>query len=238
MLEWDELPARRRNERLGVIDFSFSWLRDENLTHAIIRDRLWDWLQAFVIIDDLDDENELEPIRAFVSRGGIELAAQEIDDPDCIFREALLSILSWCCMVPEYIPRVMSTGIHKMAIRFVNEDPEEDTAEISMSLLRALSSLGGPLRDCLLHDGLLECVRVYIRDLHSPANDVRLRRAFRAASIITRLADRDKSGRGKRMLLRHPRIITLTLDMLDRVLTVGSRGTFSKSFLVPQRQNN
>lgn len=224
LLGWGRLSQRKRNERLGIIDLAMDWLRDKNLTSMMFRDCLWDWLQAFVIIDDLDDEAELEPIRSFAARGGIELAAAELNDPDCPFPGTLLSVVSWCCMDPAFIPRVMSTGIHHIAIGFITENPEQEAAEIAMSFLRALTGGSDVVRDCLLADGLMDCVRVYLRDLNAPFNDIRLRRAFRASSIITRMASRDQTGRGKRMLLRHPRIITLTIEVFDRVLDVGPTG--------------
>jgi hypothetical protein len=224
LLDWGGIENRKRNLRLTAVDFAFDWLRHPGLTDVIYRDCLWDWIQAFVIIDDLENDDELTPIKAFVERGGIELAVIELDRPDCMFPATLLSILSWCCMVQSYIPRILCTNAHFEAMAFIEASPNDNNAEIAMSLLRALAGRHS-IRESLLNDGLMERVLVYLKDLTVPKEDIRLRRAFRAASIICRLSEFDTSGEGQFIIRRNPQIITVTLDVFHRVLVAGPTGT-------------
>ena len=200
LLLWGTLSNRKRNERLGLIDFAFDVLRNRACTHVEIRACLWTWLQGLVIVDDSDDVRELEPINGFVDRGGIELAARElIYSDDRSSDTALLSALAWCSMNPAHTPRIISTGVHKLAISYIDSRNWE-VLDISMALLRGLCARRGRTRKILRADGAQSVVIPMLVDLNATNDDIRLRRSFRAASTVARLAENDESGKKNELL--------------------------------------
>ena len=187
VLTWGSLSNRQTQERLGTIDLAFDVLRRRVDSPLALRGRMWAWLQSFVIVDDLDDKRELQTIDSFVARGGIELAVSELDRPNCDFSSIVLSTLAWCSMNPIHVPRIMGTGVHKDAIRYIHSDRPE-LMDIYMALIRGLCGLPfSATQRTLRADGAVDVVARFLEDLSPEHDDIRVRRGFRAASIITRL---------------------------------------------------
>jgi hypothetical protein len=196
-LNWSIVENKRKYEKLGVVAFAFQMLRDGKCQDLEVRMTIWDWLQGFVILVDLDDRSELDIITSFVDEyGGIELAAEELNKfGNAGYEGILLSTLSWCSMRKQYIPRVLATGIHKIAITNIFRC-RWSILDHSMALIRALSGLDGTTRNLLRQDGALSAVLPFLKDLQATDNEhTRVRRGFRCASMLIRFAGAEQSGK-------------------------------------------
>lgn len=195
LLIWGRLSNRQRNEDIGLIEFAFEALRNRECNDSTIRACLWGWLQSFVIVDDLDDKREITTIDIFASRGGIELAVMELTLPSCNYGTIVLSTLAWCSMNSAHIPRILGTGIHKDAIAHIAA-ARGDLLDISMALVRGLCGSPGATRRTLRADGAVEAVVPFLVDLQAAdEEEVHVRRGFRAASVVARLAGGESSGK-------------------------------------------
>lgn len=198
--------------------------RDSPELKMVIAD-VWKMFVAILPIHDVDDENELKPIEAFADLGGIELAAKEFQTRPT--SDDLLLMFAWCATNDKATAHIVKAEVHKYGIDLINKGPKEDSGrfDTAMSFIRAASACPST-RTKLREDGALDAVIPYLDGLKRPDEDqLSLRRGFRAASVVARLAGNDEQGPMVQLLRGNPILITRTVEVLDKVLDAGPKGT-------------
>ena len=220
--EWISLKNRRDMENFGVIKLAIATLkRDDISTH--IRFLCWSWILNYVIIDDLDDENEYglnAPMNLFLRAGGNDLLSQDFEVFKTLWSK-LFAVTSWCSQDLSNIPEFIRREFHKYALVSINA--RDENLDFAISIIRAFSALEGPTRLILRKDGALEAVLPFLDCLQSNT-DAELRRGFRTGSIVARLAGNDETGIGPQIIRGNPILVSKTVEILNKVLDAGPTG--------------
>lgn len=147
-------------------------------------------------IDDLDDVRERGPgstIDAVQSRGIFNEIMKDLPG-DGPATDAIFGFVSWCGQDEAAIPALIETGMHREAIAHINA--RSRCLNQAMASMRALITLEGNPRKVVRADGGLDAVLPFLKDLSETTDGNLIRRAFRTASIVARLAGNDETGIG------------------------------------------
>ena len=86
-----DVPSRMRLEEIDGVQLTLDIIRDQK--DPILMSRAWLVLQNFVLLHSVDDPNEMKPIEIFVERGGVELAAIELNRPEPRWGQTILTMV-------------------------------------------------------------------------------------------------------------------------------------------------
>jgi hypothetical protein len=187
--QFTNVESRLRLEEIDGVQLSLDVIRDEKEPVAV--GRAWLILQNFVLVHSVDDLDEMKPIDIFVQRGGVELAAIELSRAEPRWTQTILTTLAWTSTNEKAVPRVIASGVHKVGIAFVR-DQHPNFLDISMSFIRS-ASVARECRSTLRADGALEAFLPFI-SCNKSKEHLLMRRGFRAASVVARLAGNDETG--------------------------------------------
>ena len=231
------LPNRMAFVEVGGLDICVDVLRNFATSSSNTNDYVWAMTETCLIIDDLEDPAELQPILHFQKLGGPLYLADGLKTAESQSQSMtrIFNCASWCCQVVETIPAMVDTGCPSLAIRII-QDANHTNVDIAMSFLRSMTVLEGPTRTQIRDAGGLNCVLQYL-SLFQYDDDQNLRRAFRAGSIVARLAGNDETGIGPATLRGNPLLISKTVQILDRVLDAGPKGSRTRQALFQRTEN-
>ena len=209
----------------GIIDLALDIVRKNSPNHSRAIREVWQMFTEILVIHNVDDEQEYVPIAKFVDKGGIPLMAAEFESRRVKTGDTqMLLTFAWCATNDYATPHILQAEvIHKYAISVIKQGITHGDFDTAMSFIRTASACSST-RTKLRADGALDAVLPYIDDLKSTL-DLALRRGFRAASIVARLAGNDEQGIGPQILRGNPVLITKTVEFLNRVLDAGPQGT-------------
>ncbi|KAH9259154.1 hypothetical protein BASA81_002774 [Batrachochytrium salamandrivorans] len=208
--------------------------------------QIWYWLHLFVLIDDLDDPRERlgshTPSQICFQLGMFASCPEELTQnfDNC---EACLGFVSWCSQDESLIPPLLEVGVHTQAILHIKRGVLVDNC---LALLRSLSTPNtGQVRAMIRKEGGLDCVLPYLRDLKETGEvgegkedeaeaAARVRRGFRAASLVARLAGNDETGIGPQVLKGNPLVVRTLGDILNQVILAGAKGSVFGMGIAPQ----
>ena len=189
--QFHSVQNRLELEEIDGVRLALDIIRQGTKDDVIIA-RAWVLLQNFVLVNRVDDPLEMKPIDIFVSRGGVELAAIEMSRGEPRWGQTLLTILAWTSTNEKAVHRVLASGVHKVGIAFIR-DSHPQFVDISMSFIRSASAASA-CRATLRADGALSAFLPFI-DCNKSEEPFQMRRGFRAASVVARLAGNDETGK-------------------------------------------
>ena len=211
----------------GTAQLALEIIKKDSPKHTSVIKDAWTMFCDILIIRDVDDERENLPIDKFAELGGFACLAKEFERR--LEAKAnvgnMLVMLAWCATDVHVTPAILATGIHKRCIDYVKQGEElaGNKFDTSMSFIRAASACHST-REKLRSDGALDAVIPFLEDLKKDdEDDLSLRRGFRAASVVARLAGNDETGIGPQILRGNPVLIKKTIEILDRVLDAGAK---------------
>ena len=218
--QFPDVHTRLRLEEIGGLQLAMDVIRDDS--DNALTGRAWVVLQNFVLVNRVDDPLEMKPIDVFVARGGVELACIELNRDEPRWAQTILTALAWTSTNEKAVPRVVASGAHKIGIRYIR-DQHPQYLDISMSFIRS-TSVAAACRSTLRADGALEAFLPFI-ECNNSNEPFQMRRGFRAASVVARLAGNDETGIGPQTLRNNPSLISTTLRIFSQVLDAGPHGT-------------
>ena len=216
----------RTDERIAMFDNGISELFFDIIKqfshkpgYEMAVSQAWAIFSAILVPQNIDDERDYIPIEKFTAANGFQYIAENFQ----MLRDkhSVLLTLAWSATNDIATPAIISFGLHKVAIAEIKKGKASPDFDTCMSFLRTLTA-NPSTRNQLRADGALDAVLPSLDDLKAEKDDLALRRGFRAASIVARLAGNDEQGIGPQILRGNPVLIDKTLQIFDRVLDAGA----------------